>query len=212
MEEILLAEPRGFCAGVDRAIEIVERALALHGAPVYVHHEIVHNRYVVDGLRAKGAVFVEELDEVPDGQEVALGVVVTAAKEKVSKRGGRLAILESELSDYRQVGGVTMPFRIRDFVDGTLVPFPVTDKSGRALPDSVINSNKLLKDRDGGIWFATGNGGASRAVGSLGFSPELVFVLGDEAIDHALIAGSLERAASLVDVRVPDRVRIVESR
>jgi 4-hydroxy-3-methylbut-2-enyl diphosphate reductase len=64
---ILLCAPRGFCAGVVRAIEIVERALALHGAPVYVRHEIVHNRYVVDALRAKGAIFVDELDEVPDG-------------------------------------------------------------------------------------------------------------------------------------------------
>jgi 4-hydroxy-3-methylbut-2-enyl diphosphate reductase len=63
---ILLAAPRGFCAGVDRAIQIVERALAKYGAPVYVRHEIVHNRYVVDNLRAQGAVFVEELDEIPD--------------------------------------------------------------------------------------------------------------------------------------------------
>jgi 4-hydroxy-3-methylbut-2-enyl diphosphate reductase len=63
---ILLARPRGFCAGVERAIEIVEQALAENGPPVYVRHEIVHNRHVVDGLRAKGAVFVEELDEVPD--------------------------------------------------------------------------------------------------------------------------------------------------
>src|SRR5438128_10779302 len=64
--EVLLANPRGFCAGVERAIEIVERALELYGAPVYVRHEIVHNRYVVESLRAKGAVFVEELDEIPD--------------------------------------------------------------------------------------------------------------------------------------------------
>ena len=63
---ILLARPRGFCAGVERAIEIVEQALAQNGPPVYVRHEIVHNRHVVDELRAKGAVFVEELDEVPD--------------------------------------------------------------------------------------------------------------------------------------------------
>lgn len=63
---ILLAAPRGFCAGVVRAIDIVERALALYGAPVYVRHEIVHNKFVVDSLRAKGAVFVEELDEIPD--------------------------------------------------------------------------------------------------------------------------------------------------
>ena len=63
---MLLCSPRGFCAGVVRAIETVERALAIYGAPVYVRHEIVHNRYVVDGLRAKGAIFVEELSEVPD--------------------------------------------------------------------------------------------------------------------------------------------------
>ena len=68
--DVLLAQPRGFCAGVDRAIAIVERALALHGAPIYVRHEIVHNTYVVDDLRAKGAVFVEELDEVPAGATV----------------------------------------------------------------------------------------------------------------------------------------------
>ncbi|HEU4650148.1 MAG TPA: 4-hydroxy-3-methylbut-2-enyl diphosphate reductase [Croceibacterium sp.] len=67
---VLIAAPRGFCAGVDRAIEIVERALERFGAPVYVRHEIVHNRYVVDGLRAKGAVFVEELDQVPAGAPV----------------------------------------------------------------------------------------------------------------------------------------------
>jgi 4-hydroxy-3-methylbut-2-en-1-yl diphosphate reductase len=64
---VYLAAPRGFCAGVVRAIDIVERALALYGAPVYVRHEIVHNRYVVEDLKAKGAVFVEELDEIPDG-------------------------------------------------------------------------------------------------------------------------------------------------
>ena len=65
--EVLLANPRGFCAGVDRAIEIVERALKLYGAPVYVRHEIVHNRWVVENLRAKGVVFVQEVSEIPDG-------------------------------------------------------------------------------------------------------------------------------------------------
>ena len=68
--ELLIAAPRGFCAGVDRAIRIVELALEKHGAPVYVRHEIVHNKYVVDSLRAKGAVFVEELDQVPDAAPV----------------------------------------------------------------------------------------------------------------------------------------------
>lgn len=65
--QILLANPRGFCAGVDRAISIVERALEIYGAPIYVRHEVVHNRYVVDSLRARGAVFIEEIAEVPDG-------------------------------------------------------------------------------------------------------------------------------------------------
>jgi 4-hydroxy-3-methylbut-2-enyl diphosphate reductase len=68
--DVLLANPRGFCAGVERAIEIVERALESRGAPIYVRHEIVHNKYVVDDLRKKGAVFVEELDEVPRGSTV----------------------------------------------------------------------------------------------------------------------------------------------
>jgi len=68
--EILLAQPRGFCAGVDRAIEIVERAIQLHGAPIYVRHEIVHNAYVVDDLRKKGAIFIEQLEEVPCGSTV----------------------------------------------------------------------------------------------------------------------------------------------
>jgi len=82
--EVLLAKPRGFCAGVDRAIAIVERALALQGAPIYVRHEIVHNKYVVDDLRAKGAVFVEELDEVPAGSTVifsAHGVSLDVRRE-----------------------------------------------------------------------------------------------------------------------------------
>jgi 4-hydroxy-3-methylbut-2-enyl diphosphate reductase len=70
MMEILLANPRGFCAGVDRAISIVNRALELFEVPVYVRHEVVHNRYVVDSLKEKGAVFVDELDEVPDGRVV----------------------------------------------------------------------------------------------------------------------------------------------
>ncbi len=68
--KILLANPRGFCAGVDRAIDIVERALELFGAPIYVRHEVVHNRFVVDDLKEKGAVFVEQLSEVPDGSNV----------------------------------------------------------------------------------------------------------------------------------------------
>ena len=87
--KLLIAAPRGFCAGVDRAIHIVELALEKYGAPVYVRHEIVHNRYVVDTLRAKGAVFVEELDEVPDGASVVFSAhgVPKSVPEAAEKRG-----------------------------------------------------------------------------------------------------------------------------
>jgi 4-hydroxy-3-methylbut-2-en-1-yl diphosphate reductase len=86
---ILLAKPRGFCAGVDRAIDIVERALALHGAPIYVRHEVVHNKYVVEDLKAKGAVFVESLDEVPPGSTVIFSAhgVSQAVRREAHSRG-----------------------------------------------------------------------------------------------------------------------------
>lgn len=88
-EAVLLAQPRGFCAGVDRAITIVERALELHGAPIYVRHEIVHNDYVVSGLRDKGAIFVDELDEVPDGAIVIFSAhgVSRAVRQEAEGRG-----------------------------------------------------------------------------------------------------------------------------
>ena len=88
-KEILLAQPRGFCAGVDRAIEIVERAIAQFGAPIYVRHEIVHNRYVVDELSAKGAIFVEDLAEVPTGSHLVFSAhgVSRAVKVEADERG-----------------------------------------------------------------------------------------------------------------------------
>lgn len=88
-KEILLAQPRGFCAGVDRAIEIVERALAQFGAPIYVRHEIVHNAYVVEDLRGKGAIFIEELADVPAGNIVVFSAhgVSKAVQQEAAQRG-----------------------------------------------------------------------------------------------------------------------------
>jgi len=90
--QVYLANPRGFCAGVERAIEIVERALEMFGAPIYVRHEVVHNRFVVDDLRAKGAVFVDELDQVPAGATVIFSAhgVSRAVREEAAQRGLRI--------------------------------------------------------------------------------------------------------------------------
>lgn len=93
--QILLANPRGFCAGVDRAIEIVERAIDQFGAPIYVRHEVVHNRFVVDSLKQRGAIFVDELDEVPDDTTVIFSAhgVSKAVQDEAKRR--RLAVLDA---------------------------------------------------------------------------------------------------------------------
>ncbi|CAM5332828.1 4-hydroxy-3-methylbut-2-enyl diphosphate reductase [Eoetvoesiella caeni] len=90
--EVVLAQPRGFCAGVDRAIDIVERALELHGAPIYVRHEIVHNRYVVQDLKSKGAIFIAELDEAPKGSIVVFSAhgVAQSVRAQAEKMGLRV--------------------------------------------------------------------------------------------------------------------------
>ena len=93
--QILLANPRGFCAGVDRAIEIVERALESFGAPIYVRHEVVHNRFVVDGLRARGAIFVDELDEVPDGATVIFSAHGVSQAVRAQARARHLRVFDA---------------------------------------------------------------------------------------------------------------------
>ncbi len=94
-KEVILAQPRGFCAGVERAIEIVERALNKYGAPIYVRHEIVHNKYVVEDLRAKGVIFVDEVDEVPEGVPVIFSAHGVAELVEINATRRNLAIIDA---------------------------------------------------------------------------------------------------------------------
>src|SRR5476651_2075560 len=102
MMRVILAQPRGFCAGVERAIEIVERALKKFGPPIYVRHEIVHNRHVVDDLRQRGAIFVDELDQVPDGAMTIFSAHGVAKKVEQVAAARNLPVIDR--SEERRVG------------------------------------------------------------------------------------------------------------
>ena len=93
--QIVLANPRGFCAGVERAVEIVERTILKYGAPVYVRHEIVHNKYVVEGLRAKGAIFVEEISEIPENAVTIFSAHGVSEKVENKSKDKNLKIIDA---------------------------------------------------------------------------------------------------------------------
>lgn len=150
--KIIMANPRGFCAGVDRAIEIVERALELFGAPIYVRHEVVHNKYVVDSLRNKGAVFVEELDEVPDDATVIFSAhgVAKLVREEAARRKLRVydAIcplvtkVHMEVGQYQDEGRecILIGHEGHPEVEGTLGQYqPKDNEGGMYLVESVAN-------------------------------------------------------------------------
>lgn len=154
--QILLANPRGFCAGVDRAIGIVERALELFGAPVYVRHEVVHNKYVVETLRTQGAVFVQELDEVPDGATVIFSAhgVARAVREEAARRSLRVfdAIcplvtkVHMEVHHYEDEGRecILIGHAGHPEVEGTLGQYQrLGGKGGMYLVESVEDVQKL---------------------------------------------------------------------
>jgi 4-hydroxy-3-methylbut-2-en-1-yl diphosphate reductase len=154
--QILLANPRGFCAGVDRAIEIVERALSLFGAPVYVRHEVVHNKHVVNSLRDKGAVFVEELDEVPDDSTVIFSAhgVSKAVREEAARRSLRVfdAICPLVTKVHMEVGKyqddetecILIGHEGHPEVEGTIGQYrPKNGKGGMYLVESVDDVLKL---------------------------------------------------------------------
>ena len=154
--QITLANPRGFCAGVDRAIEIVERALSLFGTPVYVRHEVVHNKYVVDTLRGKGALFVNELDEVPDNSVVIFSAhgVSKAVREVAAQRQLRVfdAIcplvtkVHMEVGHYQEEGRecILIGHAGHPEVEGTLGQYrPKNGNGAMYLVESVADVEKM---------------------------------------------------------------------
>ncbi len=154
--KIILANPRGFCAGVDRAIGIVDRALELFGAPVYVRHEVVHNKYVVDGLKNKGAIFVEELDEVPDNTTVIFSAhgVAKSVRQEAANRKVRVfdAIcplvtkVHMEVSSYQKEGRecILIGHAGHPEVEGTLGQYQRDDdEGGMYLVESVDDAKNL---------------------------------------------------------------------
>ncbi len=161
--ELLLANPRGFCAGVDRAIEIVERALALHGAPIYVRHEVVHNKFVVEGLKAKGAIFIEELKDVPPGSILiysAHGVPQSVRREAESRN---LTVFDAtcplvtkvhiEVSRLREKGQeiVMIGHRGHPEVEGTMGQ----SESGMYLVESPADVQKLVVKDEKNLAYVT---------------------------------------------------------
>lgn len=153
--QVLLANPRGFCAGVDRAIEIVERAIHLFGAPIYVRHEVVHNRYVVNDLKKKGAIFVDELDQVPDDCYVifsAHGVSKAVQKEAV-RRGLKVfdatcplvTKVHMEVSRYSRKGieTVLIGHKGHPEVEGTMGQYDTSQGGNIYLVESPDDASKL---------------------------------------------------------------------
>jgi 4-hydroxy-3-methylbut-2-enyl diphosphate reductase len=152
---IQLANPRGFCAGVDRAIAIVEQSLDLLGAPVYVRHEVVHNRYVVDGLRRRGAVFVDELDEVPDGSSVIFSAhgVSQAVRAEADRRGLKVfdatcplvTKVHVEVTRYSREGreAVLIGHAGHPEVEGTMGQYDASKGGHMYLVESVADAERL---------------------------------------------------------------------
>jgi 4-hydroxy-3-methylbut-2-enyl diphosphate reductase len=161
--ELLLANPRGFCAGVDRAIEIVERALALHGAPIYVRHEVVHNKFVVEGLKAKGAIFIEDLADVPPNSILIFSAhgVSQAVRREAEARG--LTVFDAtcplvtkvhiEVSRMREQGKeiVMIGHKGHPEVEGTMGQVA----SGMYLVESPTDVQKLQVNDESNLAFVT---------------------------------------------------------
>jgi 4-hydroxy-3-methylbut-2-enyl diphosphate reductase len=166
--DVLLANPRGFCAGVDRAIEIVKRAIELLGAPIYVRHEVVHNRFVVDDLKHRGAVFVEELDEVPDGATVIFSAhgVSKAVRAEADRRGLKVfdatcplvTKVHLEVSRHCRAGRdvILIGHEGHPEVEGTMGQWQREQGRGRIyLVETVADVETLVVDQPGNLAYTT---------------------------------------------------------
>jgi len=165
-EQVLLANPRGFCAGVERAIEIVERVLEQFGRPIYVRHEVVHNKFVVEGLRDKGAVFIEEISEVPDNSTLIFSAhgVSKAVREEADARGLRVfdatcplvTKVHLEVVKYERAGQecILIGHAGHPEVEGTLGQYKNTD-GGMYLVESVDDVAKLVVKNEEKLSFVT---------------------------------------------------------
>ncbi|KAF0190779.1 MAG: ispH [Gammaproteobacteria bacterium] len=164
---VILARPRGFCAGVDRAIEIVERVLELFGAPIFVRHEVVHNVYVVENLRSKGAVFVDELDEVPDDATVIFSAhgIACAVREEANRRGLRVfdatcplvTKVHLEVARHEQDGRecILIGHAGHPEVEGTLGQYRNTANGGIYLVENVADVKRLQVSDPDNLAFVT---------------------------------------------------------
>ena len=164
--EILLANPRGFCAGVDRAIEIVNRALDIFGAPIYVKHEVVHNKYVVDGLKEKGAIFIEDLDDVPKGSTLIYSAhgVSQSVRNQAELRGFKIfdatcplvTKVHIEVARYARRGHecIMVGHKGHPEVEGTLGQYDC-DSAGIYLIESLADVAKLTVKNPPTLHFVT---------------------------------------------------------
>jgi 4-hydroxy-3-methylbut-2-enyl diphosphate reductase len=165
--EILLANPRGFCAGVDRAIEIVERAIQLFGAPIYVRHEVVHNRYVVDDLKQKGAIFVDELDQIPDDNYVIFSAHGVSRKVQREAERRQLKVFDAtcplvtkvhmEVSRYsrRGIETILIGHKGHPEVEGTMGQYDRTNGGDIYLVESSADVRQLKVNNPGELRFVT---------------------------------------------------------